>query len=73
MKASENKCHVLFSANENVLGCIGTPQTQNSSSEKLLGVKIASKINLKDHLGSICKKNLCQIKLFDQNLRLHES
>ena len=46
----------LPSTDENVLVYIGTGQIQNSSSEKLLGVKIDCKINFKDHRGSICKK-----------------
>ena len=49
-------CHVLLSTNENLLVNIGTAQIQNSSSEKLLGTKIDSKLNFKDHIRSICKK-----------------
>ena len=49
LKANENKCHVLLSTNENVLVSIGTIQIQNSSSEKLLGIKSNSKLNFKDH------------------------
>ena len=55
MKANEDKCHVLFSTNENVFIDIGTVQIQNSSSEKLLGTKIDSKLNFKGLIGSICK------------------
>lgn len=34
----------------------GTEQTQDSSFEKLLGVKIDCKLNFKGHIWSICKK-----------------
>ena len=57
MKANENKCDVLLSPNKNVPVNIGTTRIQNSS-KKLLGIKIDSKINFKDHLGSTCKRPL---------------
>lgn len=49
-------CHGLLSVNENLPVNIGTAQIQISSSEKLLGTKIGSKLGFKDHIGSICKK-----------------
>ena len=49
MKANEDKCHVLLWTNENVHVNIDTAQIENSSSEKLLGVKIDYKLNFKDH------------------------
>ena len=72
MKAKEHKCHVK-STNENVFENTGTAKIHNSSSEKLLEVKIDCKLNFKDHVGSICKKSQRQIKRFDQSFRLHES
>lgn len=72
MKAKEHKCHVK-STNENVFENIGTAKIRNSSSEKLLEVKIDCKLNFKDDVGSICKKSQRQIKRFDQSFRLHES
>ena len=56
MNVNEDKSRVLLSTNQNVLLNIGTVKIQNSSSEKLLGIKIDSKLNFKDLLGSICKK-----------------
>ena len=40
MKTNEDKCHAILSANGNMFVNIGTPQIQNSSFEKLLGVKL---------------------------------
>ena len=59
--------------NDNLPVNIGTAQMQISSSEKLLGTKIDSKLNFKHSIGSIYKKRECQIKCFDQSLRLHGS
>ena len=57
MKTNDRgKCYVLLLTNENLLVNIGTAQIQNSSSEKLLRIKIDSNLNFKDHIGSICKK-----------------
>ena len=50
MKVSKDRCHVLLSTNENVFVSIGTAQMQNSTSEKLLGVKIHCELNLKEHI-----------------------
>ena len=44
MKANEGKCHVLLSSNENLLFNVGTPQIQDSNSEKLIEIKIDSKL-----------------------------
>ena len=44
MKANEDKCHILLSSNENLLVNVGTLQIQDSSSEKLIGIKIDSKL-----------------------------
>ena len=78
MKATEGKCHVFLlshslSTNQNILVNKGATQRQKSSCEKLLEIKIDSKLNLKDHTGDTCKKNQCQNKSFDHSLRLHES
>ena len=48
------KKSVLLLTNANVLVNIGTEQLQNS--EKLLGIKIDSKLNFKDQLGGMHKK-----------------
>ena len=56
IKAKENKCRVFLPTNKNVLVNNRTTQIQNTSFEKLLGVKIDCKLNFKDHVGCICKK-----------------
>ena len=48
------KKSVLLLTNANVLVNIGTEQLQNS--EKLLGIKIDSKLNFKGQIGGICIK-----------------
>ena len=42
MKINEDKCHAILSAKGNMFVNIGTAQIQNSSFEKLLGVKLIS-------------------------------
>lgn len=63
MKPNENKCHVLLSNNENVHVNIGTVQIRNSSSGKLLFIKIDFKLNFKDRIGSICKKDSSKLNV----------
>lgn len=62
---------VISATNENSLVNIGAKQMQ--SREKLSGIKIDSEWNFKDHIGRVCPKNQCQIKCFDQTVKLHES
>lgn len=66
-----NKCHVLLSTNKNMLVNKVTGNIQNKNFEKLLGNKIDSKVNIKDHIGNIRKK--ATPKSLDQSLSLHES
>ena len=56
MKRNKDKCHVILSLQDNVHVNIGTVQTENSKSQKLLGINIDSKLTFKDHINSICKK-----------------
>ena len=56
MKGNEHKCHVLIGSKEKVCVNIRTTQITNSKCEKLLGIKIDSNLNFKDHIGSIYKK-----------------
>ena len=48
-----------------------TGNIQNKNFENLLGNKIDSKVNIKDHIGNIRKK--ATPKSLDQSLSLHES
>ena len=62
---------IILSINKNIFVNTGTKQMQNS--EKLLVIKIDSKLNFKDHIGRKCTKCQCQIRWFDQSARLNES
>ena len=53
------KKSAILSINENVLVNIGKEQMQNN--EKLLGIKIDSKLDFKDKIGRMCTKSHCQI------------
>ena len=56
MKANKDKCHLIVSSNEYVLMKLDNVEIENSNCERLLGVKIDSKLNFKEHLDGIIKK-----------------
>ena len=56
MKANKNKCHLTVSSNEHVSMKLDNIEIENSNCERLLGVKIDSKLNFKEHLDGIIKK-----------------
>ena len=56
MKANENKCHLIVSANELTEIQIGGFSIKNSVSEKLLGVNIDSKLKFDCHVNHLCNK-----------------
>ena len=56
MKANKDKCHLVISNNEKVPMKIDNIELENTSSEKLLGIIIDSKLNFKEHLERIMKK-----------------
>ena len=57
MKANKDKCHLVISNNQNVSMKIDDIELENTSSEKLLGIIIDSKLNFKEHLEGIIKKD----------------
>ena len=56
MKANKGKCHLIVSSNEHVSMKLDNIEIENSNCERLLGVKIDSKLNFKEHLDGIIKK-----------------
>ena len=56
MKINEGKCHLIVSTNEFTEIQIGDFSIKNSGSEKLLGVKIDSKLNFDCHVNHLCNK-----------------
>ena len=59
MKANPDKCHLLLSTNQNKLTKINSNVIHNSSSEKLLGITIHTKLKFDIHINNLCKK-ACQ-------------
>ena len=56
MKANKDICHLIVSSNEHVSMKLDNIEIENSNCERLLGVKIDSKLNFKEHLDGIIKK-----------------
>ena len=56
MKANADKCHLLVSSNESCTAKIEHFSINNSTEEKLLGVKVDSNLSFENHVTSLCKK-----------------
>ena len=56
MKANQDKCHLIFSKNKNISMHIGPFEIKNTNCEKLLGIKVDSRLNFDEHLDGIIKK-----------------
>ena len=56
MKANADKCHLLVTRDTDVTAKIGEFDVKNSREEKLLCVKIDSKLSFENHVSSLCKK-----------------
>ena len=56
MKSNADKCHLLFSTNNAINIKIGNIDINNSTCEKLLGVKFDYKLTFDDHTFELCKK-----------------
>ena len=56
MKANKDKCHLIVSSNEHVSMKLDNIEIENSNCERLLGIKIDSKLDFKKHLNGIIKK-----------------
>ena len=56
MKSNADKCHLLVNTNESVKITIRDVDINNSSCEKLLGMKFDNKISFDEHITNLCKK-----------------
>ena len=56
MKANADKCHVPVTRDTDVTAKIGEFDVKSSREEKLLGVKIDTKLSFENHVSSFCKK-----------------
>ena len=54
MKANPDKCHFVCNSNSEVSLTIETQKIKNSKFEKLLGIKLDSKLNFNYHIHDIC-------------------
>ena len=58
MKANISKCHLLVSKKDEVTIRIGDTEIKNKEYEKLLGIKVDTKLNLNEHLNDIISKSI---------------
>ena len=56
MKANPAKYHLLLSGNDFSKITVGNETISSSKCKKLLGIKIDSHLNFKEHIESLCKK-----------------
>ena len=56
MKANPDKYHFLCSSNSEVSLTIETQKIKNNKFEKLLDIKLYSKLNFNSHIHEICQK-----------------
>ena len=57
MKANQDKCYLIVSKNENIFMHIGPFEIKNANCEKLLGIKVDSRLNFNEDLDGIIKKS----------------
>ena len=73
MKGNTDKCHSLLSKDESSEVHIGDSIIESSNREKLLGIKIDSKLLFDDHIQDICNKANSKIMTISSSNSLHES
>ena len=55
MKANQDKCHLIVSKNENISMHIGPFKIKNTNCEKVLVIKVDSRLNFIEHLDGTIK------------------
>ena len=55
MNANQDKCYLIVSKNENMSMHIGQVKIKNTNCEKLLGIKVDSRLDFNEHLRSLLK------------------
>ena len=56
MKENQDECHLIVSKNENVSMHMGLFEIKSTNYEKLLGIKVDSRLNFDEHFDGIIKK-----------------
>ena len=56
MNTNQDKCHLIVDTNENIPMHIGPFEIQNTSCEKVLGIKVGSRLNFNEYLYGIIRK-----------------
>ena len=56
MKANINKCHLLVNRKDEDVITLGETEIKNNEYEKLLGIKVDTKLNFNEHLNNIISK-----------------
>ena len=60
MKANISKCYLIVKKDEVVIN-LGETEIKNSEYEKLLGIKVDTKLNFNEHLDEIISKASCKV------------
>ena len=69
MKANISKCHLLVNKNDEVVINLGETEIKNSEYEKLLGIKVDTKLNFNEHLNNIISKASHKVNAFSRVAR----
>ena len=73
MKENSDKCHLIVSIDEPKEIRVGESLIKNSTCEKLLGVKIDSKLNFVTHVTGLCKKANKKLRALAKSYTIHDS
>ena len=66
MKANISKCHLLVNKKDEVVINLAETESKNSEYEKLLGIKIDTKLNFNEHLNNIISKASHKVNAFSR-------